>query len=76
VSVAWNPDKVICQSINRVCTTSRFHHESNYSMVRSRGPLHGPHVAGHTIQRTAVSAFGGPAFLPAASGGVSNRRFS
>ena len=70
------PDKMVCQSVNRMCTTSGFLHAGDYSMARSRGPLRGSHVAGRAKQRTAVPAFGGPAFLPAASGGVSSRRFS
>jgi hypothetical protein len=64
---------VIRQSINRVRAPSSFH-DGDYSMARSRGPLRGPQVTGRTIRRTAMPAFGGPAFLPAASGGVSSRR--
>jgi hypothetical protein len=74
--IAGYPDKVVCQSVDRMRTTPGFLHAGDYSMARSCGPLRGPHVAGRTKQRTAVPAFGGPAFLPAASGGVSSRRFS
>ena len=74
--IAGYPDKMVCQSVDRMCTTSGFLHAGDYSMARSRGPLRGPHVAGRTKQRMAVPAFGGPAFLPAASGGVSSRRIS
>jgi hypothetical protein len=74
--VARYPDKVVCQSVDRMGTTSGSLHVGDYSIARLRGPFHGPHVAGRTKQRTAVPAFGGPAFLPAASGGVSSRSFS
>jgi len=74
--IAGYPDKMVCQSVDRVCTTSGFLHAGDYSMARSRGPLRGSHAAGRKKQRTAVPAFGGPAFLPAASGGVSSRRLS
>jgi len=74
--VARYPHKVVCQSVDRMGTTSSSLHVGDYSMARLRGPFHRPHVAGRLQQRTAVPAFGGPAFLPAASGGVSSRRFS
>jgi len=75
-TVAGYPDKVICQPIDCMCASSGFHHDGDYSMARSRGPLRGPHIASRATQKTAAPAFGGPAFLPAASGGVSSRRFS
>ncbi len=97
-TIPRNPDKVIGQSIDRMCTTSCFH-DSDYSTTRLcgplrgphiadflsierhfyarwRGPLRGPYVADRSLKCTAVPAFGGPAFLPAASGGVSSRRLS
>ena len=74
--IAGNPDKMVCQSVDCMCTTPSFLHAGDYSMARSRGPLRGSHAASHTKQRMAVPAFGGPAFLPAASGGVSSRRSS
>jgi hypothetical protein len=66
---------VILQSIDRVCTTPCLH-DDDYRMTRLRGPLHGPHIADRLDQRTDVPAFGRPAFLPAASGGVSSRRIA
>jgi len=75
-AVPGNPHEVICQSVDCMGTSSGLHHDPDYSMARSRGPHCGPHVAGRPIQRTKAPAFGGPAFLPAASGGVSSRRFS
>ena len=69
-SVARNPDKVISQSIDCMGATACFH-GADYIMTRSRGPLRGPHVAGHA-SRLLFPPFGGPAFLPAASGGVSS----
>ena len=74
-AIAGYPDKVIRQSVNRMGASSSLH-IGHYSMGRSRGPLCGPHGARRTSQRTAVPAKGGPAFLPAASGGVSSRRFA
>jgi hypothetical protein len=74
--IAGYPDKMVCQSVDRMCTTSGLLHSGDYSIARSRGPLRGSHVAGRTKQRTVAPAFGGPAFLPAASDGVSSRRIS
>ena len=75
-SVSRNPNKVVCQSIDCMCTSSGLHRDGDYSMVNSRRPLCGLHAAGRTCQRTAVPTHGGPAFLPAASDGVSSRRTS
>jgi len=74
-SVARNPDKVICQSVDGMCTTSRFH-TLDYRMTRLRGPFHGPHGAQLDDYCSRSPAFGGPAFLPTASGGVSSRSIS
>jgi hypothetical protein len=60
---------VVGQSIDRV-SSSPCLHGGHYSITRS----HHPNVAYHYRQRTAVLACGGPAFLPAASDGVSGRR--
>jgi len=68
-AVPRNPNKVVGQPIDRVCSTPCFH-GSHYSTTRS----HHPDVAYHYRQRAAVLACGGPAFLPAASSGVSGRR--
>ncbi len=68
-AVPGNPNKVVGQPIDRVSSPPCFH-GSYYNTTRS----HHPNVAYHYRQRTAVLACGGPAFLPAASGGVSGRR--
>jgi hypothetical protein len=70
-AVPWNPDEVVGQSIDCVSSSPCFH-GSDYSITRSRHP----NVACSHRQRTAVLACRGPAFLPAASGGVSGRRIS
>jgi len=74
-TVARNPDKVIGQPVYCMSATTCFH-TADYSILAPRGPLRGPHVARRYRRRASVSAFGGPAFLPAASGGVSSRRTS
>ena len=74
-TIPRNPDEVICQTVYCMRASSCFHSQ-NYSMARSRGPHCAPHVAGRGDYRAAVPAFGGPAFLPTASGGVSSRRIS
>jgi len=68
-TVPRNPNKVVGQSIDRVCSPPRFH-GTYYSTTLS----HHPNVAYLDRQGTAVLACGKPAFLPAASGGVSGRR--
>jgi hypothetical protein len=73
--VARDPDKVIRQSINRMCTSPCLH-DGGYSTNRLRGPLCGPHVACRSQWRDNTPACGGPVFLPGASAGVSNRRLS
>ena len=73
-AIARNPDKVIGQSIDCMGATSCLH-GADYIMTRARGPLRGPHSAGHA-SRSLFPPCGGPAFLPAASGGVSSRRIS
>jgi hypothetical protein len=73
-AVARNPDKVIGQPVDCMGATACFH-GVDYIMTRSRGPLRGPHVAGRA-SRSPFPPYGGPAFLPAASGGVSSRRIS
>ena len=74
-AVARNPNEVMCQSVNRMCAPSCFH-DGDYSIARSCGPLCRLHFAGRANQRTALPVCGGPAFLPAASDGVSGRRIS
>jgi hypothetical protein len=66
---------VVCQSIDRMCATSCLH-MLDYSITRLRAPLHRAHIANRGDYRTAAPAFGGPAFLPTASGGVSSRNLS
>jgi hypothetical protein len=73
-AIARNPYKVIGQSIDCMGATACFH-SADYIMTRARGPLRGPHSAGHA-SRSLFPPCGGPAFLPAASGGVSSRRIS
>jgi hypothetical protein len=72
--VARYPHKVIRQSVNRMCTASGFHHNGDYSIARSSGPLRERHIADRASQPAALLTCLGPAFLPAASGGVSSRR--
>ena len=74
-TVARDPDKVVSQPIDCVSATTCLH-SADYNTLAPRGPLRGPHVARRYRRRASVSAFGGPAFLPAASGGVSSRRTS
>ena len=74
-TVARNPDKVIGQPVYCMSATTCLH-SADYSISAPRGPLRGPHVARRYRRRASVSAFGGPAFLPAASGGVSSRRIT
>jgi hypothetical protein len=75
-TVSRNPNKVVCQSIDCMSSSSGFHRDGDYSMAHSCSPLPGLHVAGRICQRTTTPAHGGPAFLPTASGGVSSRRIS
>jgi hypothetical protein len=76
-TISRNPNKVICQPIDCMCSSPGLHRDGDYSIARSSSTLCGPYP-GHTsqCQRTAVPTHGGPAFLPAASGGVSSRRIS
>jgi hypothetical protein len=70
-AIPWYPDEVVGQSVDCVSSSPCFH-GSHYSITRS----HHPNVAYHHHQRTAVLARRGPAFLPAASDGVSGRRIT
>ena len=72
-AVPRNPNKVIGQTINRMCTTPCLH-ATGYNTTRSRSPLRGPHIASRPSRWGSTPASGGPAFLPGASAGVSSRR--
>lgn len=75
-TVSRNPNKVVCQPVDCMCTSSGLHRDGDYSIAHSRSPLFRLHIASRTCQRTAIPAHGEPAFLPTASGGVSSRRIS
>ena len=73
-TVARNPDKVIGQPVYRMCATTCFHSAQLY-----HDPLHAVHYAARTsldiiAREPRFPPCGGPAFLPAASDGVSSRR--
>jgi len=70
------PDKVVRQTIDRVCASSRSHRHNYYGKTRSHAPLRGAHNAHHLRRSTWAPAFGGPPFLPTPTGGVSRRRIS
>jgi len=53
------PDKVVRQSIDRVCASSRSHLDNYHSKTRSRAPLRGAHNADHLRRSTWAPAFGG-----------------
>jgi len=74
-TIAWNPDVVICQPVDRMSTSPRFHN-CLYSITRSHSLQYGSLFVGCPNQQGALPAFGRPAFLPAASGGVSSRSLS
>ena len=75
-AVSGNPNKVICQPIDCMCSSSGLHRDGDYSIAHSCRPPCELHIASRICQRTTIPTHGGPAFLPAASGGVSSRRIS
>jgi hypothetical protein len=67
-TISRNPNKVVRQPIDCMCTSSGLHRDGDYSIARSSSTLCGPYT-GHTCQRTAVPTHGGRLSSPPRAAG-------